>query len=179
MPYIGEIRMFGGSFAPVGWAFCHGQALPISEYDALHTLIGETYGGDGQTYFNVPDLQGRIPVGQGSSVFGTFTLAQKNGQETITLLPSNLPLHNHIVTGSASIPVSSEDGHRVTPGNNYPAVNGQNIYSTTSDGSQMAAFTPSLTVGSTGSAQPEPFSNVQPYLAIHYIICLEGIYPTT
>jgi len=177
MPYIGEIRMFGGSFAPLGWAFCHGQALPISEYDALHTLIGETYGGDGQTYFNVPDLQGRIPVGQGSSVFGTFTLAEKNGQETITLLPSNLPLHNHLVTGSAGIPVSSEDGHRATPGNNYPAVNGQNIYSTTSDGTQMAALSLSLTSGSTGSA--EPFSNVQPYLAIHYIICLEGIYPTT
>jgi microcystin-dependent protein len=171
--------MFGGSFAPLGWAFCHGQALAISEYDALHTLIGETYGGDGQTYFNVPDLEGRIPVGIGSTTFGIFTLAEKHGQETITLLPTNLPVHNHPITGSACIPVSGEDGHRTTPGNNYPAVNGQNIYSTTSDGSQMALPSIYLTSGSTGSAQPEPFNIVQPYLAIHYIICLEGIYPTT
>jgi microcystin-dependent protein len=177
MAYIGEIRMFCGNFAPVGWVFCNGQALPISEYDTLYNLSGTTYGGDGSTFFNVPDLQSRIPVGTGSNALGTFNIGDKGGVEEIILTTQNLPAHNHAVSGTAGILVSSEDGHKTTPANNYPAVNGQNMYSTTTDGSQMPAVTPSLTVGATGGSQP--FSNVQPYLAINYIISFEGIFPTT
>lgn len=176
MQYIGEIRMFGGNYAPVGWAFCNGQTLLISEYDALFSLIGTTYGGDGTVYFNVPDLQSRIPVGQGTNALGTFTVGEVGGVEEVSISPSNMPAHNHMVSGTAGIPVSSEDGHQTTPVNNYPAVNGQNIYSTTTDGSEMPAITPSFTVGAAGGSQP--YSNIQPYLAINYIICLEGIYPT-
>ena len=177
MPYIGEIRMFGGNFAPLGWAFCNGQTLPISEYDTLYNLIGTTYGGDGVSTFNLPDLQSRIPVGTGSNGLGTFNLGDTGGVEEITLTTQNIPAHTHSVTGTAGILTSSEDGHRTAPGSNYPAVNGQNMYSTTTDGSQMPAITPTLTVGSTGGTQP--YSNIQPYLAINYIIATEGIFPTT
>jgi len=173
MPYIGEIRMFGGNFAPLGWAFCNGQALSISEYDTLFNLIGTIYGGDGVTTFNLPDLQSRIPVGTGN----VYALGDKAGVETVTLTVQNMPAHMHAVSGTAGILTSSEDGHRTTPGNNYPAVNGQNMYSTTTDGSLMPAITPTLTAGSAGGSQP--FSNIQPYLAINYIIALEGIFPTT
>lgn len=169
--------MFGGNFAPVGWAFCNGQTLPISEYDALFNLIGTIYGGDGQTTFNLPDLQSRIPVGTGSNALGTFTLGDKAGVETITLGTSNMPAHSHAITGTAGILTSSEDGHRTSPAGNYPAVNGQNMYSTTTDGSLMPAITPTLTAGATGGSQP--FDKVQPYLAINYIIATEGIFPTT
>jgi microcystin-dependent protein len=177
MPYIGEIRMFGGNFAPVGWVFCNGQPLDISQYYTLYNLIGTIYGGDGVNYFNAPDLQSRIPVGMGSNALGSFVLGAQGGVETVTLLTSNLPPHTHTVTGSAGLLVSSEDGHRTTPGGNYPAVNGQNIYSTTTDGTLMTAATNNLTVGVAGGSQP--FDNIQPYLAINYIICVDGIYPTT
>lgn len=173
MPYIGEIRMFGGNFAPVGWALCNGQALSISEYDTLYNLIGTIYGGDGVTFFNVPDLQSRIPVGTGTG----YVLGDKAGVEEITLTTQNMPAHTHVVSGTAGILTSSEDGHKTAPGGNYPAVNGQNMYSTTTDNSLMPAITPTLTAGSTGGSQP--FSNIQPYLAINYIIATEGIFPTT
>ena len=94
-PYIGEIRMFGGSFAPAGWAFCNGQLMPISENDALFTLIGTTYGGDGQETFALPDLQGRLPVHQGSG----FALGQAAGVEEVTLNGNQLPIHNHSFIG--------------------------------------------------------------------------------
>src|SRR5256714_13292449 len=90
-PYVGEIRMFAGNFAPVGWMFCEGQLLPISEYDILFTLIGTTYGGDGQSTFALPDLRGRMPVHEGNG----FILAQTGGVESVTLSVSQIPLHNH------------------------------------------------------------------------------------
>lgn len=95
-PFIGEIRMFGGTFAPAGWAFCNGQTLPISENDALFTLIGTTYGGNGQQTFALPDLQGRIPIhaGQGGGL-GNRTPGEKSGSETVTLTVNQTPVHNH------------------------------------------------------------------------------------
>src|SRR6266699_1246250 len=98
-PFIGEIRMFGGNFAPNGWAFCSGQTLPISEYDTLFTLIGTTYGGDGQSTFALPDLRGRLPVHQGTSTGGTFTLGEAAGVETITLTLQQIPAHTHSFVG--------------------------------------------------------------------------------
>src|SRR5215467_1311813 len=97
-PYVGEIRMFGGNFAPAGWMFCEGQLLPISQYDVLFNLIGTTYGGDGQSTFALPDLRGRVPVHQGSG----FTIGQLGGTETVTLSVSQMPAHRHPVVGNGS-----------------------------------------------------------------------------
>src|SRR5438552_10844270 len=98
-PYVGEIRMFGGNFAPAGWMFCEGQLLPISENDVLFTLIGTTYGGDGESTFALPDLRGRIPIHQGNG----FTLAETGGAEEITLTINQIPAHNHLMLGSEDI----------------------------------------------------------------------------
>ena len=110
-PYIGEVRMFGGNFAPLGWAFCNGQTLPISQYDALFTLIGTTYGGDGQTTFALPNLQGRLPVHQGNG----FAMGQVGGSETVTLTTAQLPAHPH------SFQANAGTGAQKTPANNVPA----------------------------------------------------------
>jgi microcystin-dependent protein len=180
MPYIGEVRMFAGTFAPVGWVFCNGQSLPISQYVALFNLIGTTYGGDGVNNFNVPDLQSRVPIGTGQQPgFLNYLLGQTGGVESNILTIATMPSHTHTVTGSASLLTSSEDGHSTSPAATYPAVNGQNLYSTTTDNSVMAAATATLTAGTAGTGAPQPVSNIQPYLAITYIICTDGIYPTT
>src|SRR3954447_26184949 len=110
-PYIGEIRMFGGSFAPAGWAMCNGQLIPISENDALFTLIGTTYGGDGQSTFALPNLQSRIPVHRGS----TFTLGELTGVEDVTLTTNQLPVHSHAPVASTA------NGNTSSPGNSVPA----------------------------------------------------------
>jgi microcystin-dependent protein len=110
-PYVGEIRMFGGNFAPVGWAFCNGQLLPISDYDTLFNLIGTTYGGDGQSTFALPDLQGRLAVHQ----TGGFAMAQAGGSETVTLTSSQLPMHSHAFLGSLN------PGAQKNPVGNLPA----------------------------------------------------------
>jgi microcystin-dependent protein len=178
MPYIGEIRIFGGNYAPRGWEFCNGQLLSIAQNSALFSLIDTYYGGDGQTTFALPDLRGRTPVspGQGPGL-PTYVLAQTGGTETNTLTSNNIP-HAHAISGTAGIFVSGEDGLKVSPLNNFPAVNGDNIYSTVAN-SQMAAAAVNLTIGNAGNETPLPVNNVQPYVAISYIICLEGIYPTT
>src|SRR6058998_3475179 len=107
-PFIGEIRMFGGNFAPVGWAFCNGALIPISENDALFNLIGTTYGGDGQETFALPDLQGRVPIHRGNG----YTLAETGGVETVTLTTSQIPQHTHPFL------VSTDTGAQISPGNN-------------------------------------------------------------
>src|SRR5438477_1434693 len=107
-PYVGEIRIFAGNFAPAGWMFCEGQLLPISEYETLFNLIGTTYGGDGQSTFALPDLRGRIPLHQGTG----FILAETGGSEEITLTVSQIPAHSHPLLGTSSI---ANDGN---PGNN-------------------------------------------------------------
>ncbi|MCS3795654.1 phage tail protein [Niastella sp. OAS944] len=177
MPYIGEIRMFGGNFAPVGWAFCNGQLLSIAEYDTVFTLLGTIYGGDGQSTFALPDLRGRAPInpGQGPGL-PNYLLGQTGGTEANTLTGNNIS-HTHAITGTAGVYVSGEDGRKVSPLNNFPAVNGENIYSTVAD-TQMANASFNLTTGAAGTPSPVPVNNMQPYLAISYIICLEGIYPT-
>ena len=178
MPYIGEIRVFAGSFAPLGWAFCNGATMSISQNDVLFSLIGTTYGGDGVTTFNVPDLRSRVPIGTGTVPGGsTYLLGQIGGTEANTLLPNNIP-HTHAITGSAGILVSGEDGHKLQSVGNYPAVNGDYIYSTTTDNSIMAPAQINLTTGTSGTVGALPINNIQPYLTANYIICTEGIYPT-
>ena len=162
-PYIGEIRMFAGNFAPNGWLMCEGQLLPISENDTLFTLLGTTYGGDGQETFALPDLRGRIPIHQGSEQL----LGQPGGSEEITLTVQQIPTHNHAAIGAAvtgdqtsangALPANSVT---ITPYLNTPPDAGFN----------GSAITP------TGGSQPH--TNLQPYLCLNYIISLFGIFPT-
>ena len=169
-PFIGEIKMFAGNFAPAGWAFCSGQLVPISQYTALFSLLGTMYGGDGQQTFGLPDLRGRVPVHQGVSVNGiSYVIGEMAGTEAVTVTVNQLPAHSHTVK-------ASNMGTVDTPVNGFPATDpGANVAqfkANTPANSSMAA----TAVGSAGGSQPH--SNIQPYLAISYIICLQGIFPT-
>ena len=162
-PYIGEIRMFAGNFAPAGWMFCEGQLLPISENDTLFNLIGTTYGGDGQSTFALPDLRGRLPIHQGSG----FILAETGGVEQVTLTVSQIPAHGHPFLGS------SATGTSTAPQNNVLAKTTTGfLYINENPSQQMAA----TSIGSTGGSQPH--TNFQPYLCVDFIISLFGIFPS-
>lgn len=166
-PYIGEIRMWGGNFAPVGWAFCQGQLLPISENDALFTLIGTTYGGDGQETFALPDLQGRLPMHQGSLSGGqTYTLAEMAGVEEVTLTVNQIPTHNHPLLASNS------GATQVTP---QGAACAQSVGQAYTNRLTEQVMSPQ-SISAVGGSQPH--TNVQPYLCISFIISLFGIFPT-
>jgi microcystin-dependent protein len=164
-PYVGEIRMFAGNFAPAGWMFCEGQLLPISEYETLFNLIGTTYGGDGQSTFALPDLRGRLPVHQGNG----FTLAETGGVETVTLSVPQIPAHSHpylatTAFGNAANPSGMVLGALTTAGSDY-------LF----QGSGTNAMWPG-SIGSTGGSQPH--DNFQPYLCIDFIISLFGVFPS-
>lgn len=162
-PYVGEIRMFAGNFAPVGWAFCNGALLAISDYSTLFNLIGTTYGGDGQTTFALPDLQGRLPVHMGNG----FTVGQKAGVETVTLTASQIPVHTHVAAASTNNQGSA------SPTNNFWAASPQYTeYAPTPDGTAMAA----TAIGTAGGNQPH--DNMVPFLAINFILALYGVYPS-
>jgi len=168
-PYVGEIRMFGSSFAPVGWALCQGQTLPISQNDTLFTLIGTTYGGDGQNTFNLPDLQGRVPVhqGQGPASSQTYVIGESGGVEQVTLTTHQLPQHNH------ALEVSADLGSQGDPTGLLYAQNTQILMYTQDTASKF--FTPTMLQPVGGS---QPHENMQPFLVISFIISLYGIYPT-
>mgnify|MGYP002360375519 FL=1 len=177
---MSEIRMFAGNFPPASWAFCNGQLLAISENDALFSLIGTTYGGDGQTTFGLPDLRGRTPVqpGQGPGL-SSYVLGQSTGTESNTLTVDNISNHSHGVSGNAGIASANGDGQTPVSVNNFPAGNGESIYGTTTDNSSMAPATfTGLSVAPQVGNGNAPIDNKQPYLAINFIICLYGIYPT-
>ena len=168
-PYIGEIRMFGGSFAPAGWAFCQGQLMPISENDALFTLIGTTYGGDGQETFALPDLQGRIPLhaGQGPGITQNYVLGENAGVETVTITAQSTPIHNHAVLGTNAI------GSEANAANNFLASSFSiNVYGVYTPTNPFAATSLTPTGGS------QPHENMMPYLCITFIISLFGIFPS-
>jgi microcystin-dependent protein len=170
---IAEIRMFAGNFAPRGWAFCSGQILPISQNTALFSLLGTTFGGNGQTTFALPDARGRVAVGTGQGPgLSNYVLGEVGGTETTTLLVANMPAHSH--TATLSMGARNGAGNSISPSGNYPA-NITNGYSTSQD-AQMAALNGSATVGNSGGSQP--ISLVTPYLGMNYIICLEGIFPS-
>lgn len=165
-PYVGEIRMFGGNFAPAGWMFCEGQLLPISENETLFNLIGTTYGGDGQSTFALPDLRGRIPIHFGNG----FIQAETGGVESVTLTVPQIAAHSHALLctsnpASASAPGGSvvpaiTSGATITPyGTDAPLVNLSPNAMTTIGGSQ-------------------PHTNFQPYLCVDFIISLFGIFPS-
>ena len=162
-PYVGEIRMFGGNFAPAGWMFCDGALLAISEMETLFNLIGTTYGGDGQSTFALPDLRGRVPIHMGNG----FILAETGGVETVTLNVQQIPSHSHPLLASAG------PGNLSTPQNNVTAASSSvQIYIEDSTDSNMNA----AAVGNIGGSQPH--DNMQPYLCVNFIISLFGIYPS-
>jgi len=162
-PFIGQLSLVGFNFAPLGWNICQGQLISISSNEALYALIGTTYGGDGQSTFQLPNLQGRIPVHQGPG----YTMGMVGGSETVTILAANFPSHTHALVANASstAPVN-------TPGSNSVA-NGSKIYKNVPPTTAMS----SAMVGvSTGGNLPH--NNIQPYQALNWIIAMEGIFPT-
>jgi len=174
--YLAEIRMFAGNFSPRGWFFCQGQILSIAQNTALFSLLGTTYGGNGQTTFALPDFRGRVAVGTGQGPgLPSVDLGEMAGTNTTTLIINNLPQHNHTISGSIT-PQAATDGALVTdptgkftgPGAFYAAA-GDNV------GTAPIPST-GLTIGITGSNQP--ISLMQPYLGMNYIVCSEGIYPS-
>jgi microcystin-dependent protein len=161
-PYVGEIRMFAGNFAPAGWMFCEGQLLPIAENETLFQLIGTTYGGDGEATFGLPDLRGRIPIHQGNS----FILAETGGAEEVTLTVSQIPAHTHPLLGAAV------NGANANP-NNALLANSTVITPYGSENPNLA-MAPNA-IGAVGGSQPH--TNFQPFLCVDFIISLFGLYP--
>lgn len=164
-PYVGEIRMFAGNFAPAGWMFCEGQILPISENETLFNLIGTTYGGDGQNTFGLPDLRGRLPIHFGNG----FTLAEQGGVETVTLTVPQIPAHTHAFLASTNTAASS------SPTNQVPAATQSATITAYGTDAPLVALLPS-SVSSIGGSQPH--TNFQPYLCVDFIISLFGIFPS-
>ncbi len=177
--YMSEIRMFAGNFAPANWAFCNGSLQSIAQNTALFALIGTTYGGDGQTTFGLPDLRSRVAIhtGQGAGL-PNYVLGEMSGTESITLIANNVSNHTHTANGNAGIIMSSSDGNQVSAVNNFPAINGDNIYSSTPDASVMAPASLALTSSPQAGSGSQPLNNIQPYLTMNYIICLFGIFPS-
>jgi microcystin-dependent protein len=162
-PFVGEIRMFGGSFAPAGWAFCDGSLQPISENDVLFQLIGTTYGGDGQETFALPNLAGRLPMHQGNS----FVIGTPSGTESVTLTQQTTPIHNHSMLATSNISNQTDVAN--------------NVVAQSSTGKLYVEDTPTaslsnLAVSATGGSQPH--DNMQPFLCVSFIISLFGIFPS-
>lgn len=166
-PFVGEIRMFAGNFAPRGWAFCDGQLLPIAQNDALFALVGTTYGGDGRTTFGLPDLRGRVPIhaGQGPGL-SQRRLGSNGGAEQVTLAAAQMPAHTHALQGVAA-PASQN-----TPGNALFAEPEHDAYARGGDAAPMAG----AALGATGGGAAH--ANEPPTLAVRYIIALLGIFPS-
>ena len=167
MPYVRELRMFAGNFAPAGWMFCEGQLPPIPDNEVLFQLIGTTYGGDGEETFALPDLRGRVPVHQGTSGGVTYILGESAGVEQVTLSTQQIPVHTHALIGS------KDTGSQGNPVGNILAANSVvSMY-------KAAPVTGPLNAASYGPAGgSQPHTNFQPYLCIDFIISLFGIFPS-
>lgn len=168
-PYVGEIRIFAGSFAPAGWAMCQGQSMAISENDTLFNLIGTTYGGDGQETFNLPDLQGRVPMhqGQGPGITQNYVIGEQGGVESVTLTTQQIPIHTHGVLASTNPATATTASGNVTASTNQ-----LKIYT---EGSPSKNFAPN-TISPVGGSQPH--ENMQPFLVLTFIISLFGVFPS-
>jgi microcystin-dependent protein len=164
-PYVGEIRMFAGNFAPAGWMFCEGQLLPISENETLFQLIGTTYGGDGESTFALPDLRGRVPLHQGTG----FILAETGGAEEITLTVNQIAAHSHPILASMDLGSATDPTNAVLA---QSRVAGVDLYIEDNPAQNMAP----TSVSSVGGSQPH--TNFQPYLCVNFIISLFGIFPS-
>jgi microcystin-dependent protein len=162
-PFVGQLKMFGGNFAPAGWAFCDGSLLPISENETLFQLIGTTYGGDGQSTFALPDLRGRVPMHTGNGV----VLAESGGVETVTLTAAQIAAHTHPLLASTNNATTSNAG-----GNVLAQTPSYTPYIASAPNVSLAA----QAVTSEGGSQPH--SNMQPYLCVNFIISLYGVFPS-
>jgi len=168
-PFIATIIMFGGNFAPRGWAFCNGQILPIAQNTALFSLLGTTYGGNGQTTFALPDLRGRAPIQQGQGPgLSPYDLGQVGGTESVTLTLETMAAHGH----TFQIPANEGDPTTKEPAGGFLAKAANNLYASSTDTTKMGGGN----TGPTGGNQP--FSIIQPYLCVSFIIALEGIFPS-
>ncbi|SOD13372.1 phage tail protein [Pedobacter xixiisoli] len=194
--YLGEIRYFAGNFAPLNWRFCNGDQLAIAQYDTLYALIGTTYGGDGVTTFNLPDFRGRVGVGTGQGLgLSQVVLGQKAGTETVTLIQTQLPAHTHAVvpttvtpTTTVSVTDAEADAHLPTTGAAIASAGYMNSgsfvpnlgFNSATPAVALNPATVDLTFtvnnGATGGSQPH--DNMQPYLAVNFIICVLGIFPS-
>ena len=173
--FVGEIRMAGFNFAPQGWALCDGQLMPISQNTALFSLLGTTYGGDGKSTFALPDLQGMAPMqpGQGPGL-SLRDLGETGGEQTVTLLQTEMPSHSHSFTGATN------RGNTTTATNDYPATGAAGppnqairgfLYSSNAPNAQMNPFSLSITGGN------QPHNNMMPFLGLTFIIALQGVFP--
>jgi len=166
--FLGSITLVGFNFAPVGWAFCNGQLMAINQNQALFALLGTQFGGDGQTTFALPDLRGRVPVHQGQGAgLSNYVMGEVLGSESVTLTTQQIPAHTHTVAPGASSGEPTTD----RPDGAYPSANGYYSSSATS-----GVTMPAPTVSNVGGNQPH--SNIQPVLALNFIIALEGIFPS-
>ncbi len=174
--FIGEIKMFGGNFAPRNWAFCDGQLLSINNNQALFSILGTTYGGDGRTTFGLPDLRGRVAMhaGQGPGL-SNHPLGQKAGAETVTLTENQIPSHTHVAT--TTVNADSNAGASTTPVGNVWALHTEDItaYGSTQNAT-MAADAVAVSNANSGGGQDH--TNLQPYQVVNYIICIEGVFPS-
>lgn len=167
-PFVGEIRIFAGNFAPAGWQFCDGSLLPISEQETLFNLIGTTYGGDGQNTFAVPDLRGRLPMHTGTNAGTAFTIGQNGGVEEVTINVPQMPAHSHPMLASTNTGTSSNP-----QGNVLDQMSGAIlVYKEQAPTVALSA----AVISSVGGSQPH--SNLQPYLCVNFIISLFGIFPS-
>ncbi len=167
-PFLGQLMLFGGNFAPLGWNFCDGSIVAIANNDALFSLIGTSYGGDGQTTFALPDLRGRVAMGMGQGPgLANYSLAQQGGVESVTLTATQLPAHTHPLTasgGAATSPFAS---------GNTPALSSTNVYH---PGAPVAVAMSSQSCGAAGGNGSH--DNMQPSLVLNWVIAMEGIYPS-
>lgn len=176
-PILGVIFMFAGNFAPRGYQLCNGQTLPISQYSALFSILGTTYGGNGVSTFQLPNLQGRCPVGVGTGAgLSTIVLGEVAGSQSTVLTISNMPVHNH----TATVTVNCSNDGRPSTDNPSGAVldsgGGTNIFAAAPDGTKMNAGAATAVVANAGGSQP--FSILNPYLGITFIIAMTGIFPS-
>ena len=181
-PYVGEIRLFAGNFAPAGWMFCEGQLLPISENETLFQLIGTTYGGDGMETFNLPNLSGRIPIHMGTGPDGTtYQIGEMAGTEQETLTVQQIPSHVHRLSAGSMLVYGANPGTTELPAGKYPAPSPGNLLYSRNPG---AGGVMGLPIGAdknkvfapTGGSQPH--TNMQPYTCVNFIISLFGIFPS-
>jgi microcystin-dependent protein len=178
-PFLGEVRIFAGNFNPRGWAFCAGQLLPISQNDALYALIGTTFGGDGQVTFGLPDLRGRIPVGQGTGAgLSSYVVGQAAGTESVTLTINQMPSHTHQLNASTAKgdqPIPTTTSVPATPDAGNPNTTATYYVQPTPNPLTASTLAPT-TVGVQGGNQPH--DNIMPSLCVNYIIALEGVFPS-
>jgi len=174
-PYVGEIRLFAGSYAPQGWLLCDGTSYPISNYDTLYAVIGTTYGGNGVSVFNVPDLRDKLPIGQGQGTgLSPRTIGQSVGTSAVTLNQSNMPAHTHPVNGTQNLATATVPAPTLMLGTlaRPPATS---VFYGQPAGASEKAFAPQA-LAAAGSSLPH--SNMMPSLSVNYIIAWTGIYPS-